>query len=208
MEAVTLPFEKRLPSTELTQLLVTARTTEDPAGYLERFLDQMVNQGPEAESDLAARFEAAGGQERERLRQSLAKRTGELEQAYDLVLDDDLINLVLDIYHHAGMDVDRAFERIRDEMFELTCFEEALSKEYGLKVAFERETAYTVIRIARQAAMSPTDYLITRRDELGSALQLVRDRTGLDEFILPREAITQTAAYVQSLVGPTLQRKA
>ena len=208
MEAVTLPFEKRLPSTDLTKLLVTARATEDPAGYLDRLLDQMVNRGPEAEPDLEARFEAAGDQERERLRQSLAKRTGELEQTYDLVLDDDLINLVLDSYHQAGMDVDRAFERIREELVELTCFEEALSDEYGLRISLERETSYTVIRIARQAGMNPTDYLATRREELGSALQLVRDRTGLDEFILPREAITQTAAYVQTLVGPTLQREA
>jgi len=195
MEAVLIDFEKRLPSTKIKRLLVTAELVANPKAELKRLLA-----APEDE-DYLSRFEAAGRLEAERLAESLRKRSPEIEQSFGLVVSEDLVDLVLATYLNVGLDVDRALDQIRSEAAQAREFEKSLLERHGLRAAFDDEALYSVLRVARRADMGPGEYLEGRREELVSGLELVRNRTGLDEFILTREAVLHTSDYVARLVA-------
>ncbi len=195
MERVLINFEKRLPSTEVKKLLVTPEMVADPEAELKRLLDDPEN------AEYLERFEAAGRAEAEHLAEALFKRAAEIKRSYALTVSDDLVDLVLSVYTHAGLDLDRALNHIKAEVGQVLAFQAVLSRDHDLKVAFDDEALYTIIRVARKAGMSPADYLDGRKTELVSALELVRSRTGMDEFLLPREALLHTTEYVAGLVG-------
>jgi endopeptidase Clp ATP-binding regulatory subunit ClpX len=198
MERVLLGFEKRLPSTGIRDLLVTAEMVQDPAGQLDLIL---AGQLP---ADWAGRFEAAGRSEAVRLADSLKRRAAEVEKSLGLLVSDDLVELVLATYAATGLDADLALRRIRVEADQVRAFQADLNREGGFNAAFDEEALYTVLRVARQAGLSPKAYLAGIKEELILGLQLVRDKTGLDEFILTREAVLNTSEYVRSLVTTRL----
>ena len=197
MERVLLPFEKKLPSTEIKRLVVTPEMVADPEAELARLLD---NPGEES---LSRRFEAAGDLEAENLSRSLRLRAGEIRAELGLTVSDDLVELVLALYDQTGLDVNLALERIAKQQKEIRGFEKRLAEE-GLMATFDEEAVYTILRVALKAGLSPLDYLRGLQPELVPGLQLVRDKTGLDEFILTREAVLNTSDYVRRMVATRL----
>ncbi len=197
IERVLLPFEKKLPSTDIKRLLVTPEMVADPEGVLARVMENPM------EERLGARFEAAGDLEAERLSESLRLRAGEIKAETGLTVSDDLVDLVLALYDKTGLDVDLALRKIKRQYKEIRGFENRLAEE-GLLATFDDEAVYTILRVAMRAEMSPLDYLKGLQPELVPGLQLVRDKTGLDEFILTREAVLNTSEYVRGLVSTRL----
>jgi len=198
MEKVLLPFEKRLPSTDIKRLLVTPEMVADPQAELAEVLASSKDHFQEE------RFKAARSSEAAQVARSLSQRAKEIEAGLNLIVSDDLIELVLATYGRTGLDVDLALSRIRDRAEEIRRFEKELAEGHDLKAVFDDEALYTILRVADQAGMSPSRYLNGIKGELIPGLQLVRDKTGLDEFILTREAIINTSDYVKGLVAARL----
>lgn len=195
MERVLIGFEKKLPSTEIKRLLVTAEMVRDPAGSLDKFLADPPTEEPDE------RFEAAGEEELRRLEISLTRRAREIEADYTLTMGRDLVELVHKIYPEVGLDVDLALERIKVQVGQAYEFAARISRDNTFAAIFDDEALYTMVRIARQAGIQVSEYLSTLESDLVPALQLVQDKTGLDEFILSREAILNTSEYVSGLVS-------
>ena len=196
MEQVLIPFEKRLPSTTITRLVITPEVVADPQGELARLEAE-----PE-DPDYLARFQAASDDEARRLKETLANRTKEVEKTYGLVLDEELLDLVISAYAAAGLDVDRALSQVSGELEQIQAFAAELDREHGLKVAFNEEAACTIVRVARQAGLTPTTYLEQRAGELVFGLKLIRDRNEVAEFVLDRQAVLNTSDYVRDRVSP------
>ena len=198
MERVLLPFEKRLPSTGIKRLLVTPEMVADPQAELAKVLESPNDHHPEERLEAAGSFEAA------QVARSLSQRAKEIEAELNLIVSDDLIDLVMTTYGRTGLDVDLALSRIKERAEEVRKFERELDQDHELRAVFDDEALYTILRVADQAEMSPTRYLDGIKPELIPGLKLVRDKTGLDEFILTREAIINTSDYVKGLVATRL----
>ncbi len=198
MERVLVGFEKTLPSTRITKLVVTPEMVRHSQAELERLLSE-----PEATAFIS-RFEAAGLNEDERLKELVRGRAREIEQGWGLSVSEDLAELILDGYGQAGMDMDRALDQVKAEVEEVRRFEDEINKEHGFKAVFDEEAVYTILRVARRADLRPREYLAGRKNELIFGLQLIRDRGGLDEFILTREAVLYTSEFVRRLVANPL----
>ncbi|MBW2618624.1 MAG: AAA family ATPase [Deltaproteobacteria bacterium] len=196
MEQVLIPFEKRLPSTTIKRLVVTPEMVADPQGELARLEAE-----PE-DPDCLARFQAAGDSEAGRLKETLTKRAKEVEKTYGLILDEELLDLVTSAYAASGLDVDRALAQVSGELEQIQAFAAELEQEHGLKVVFNEDAACTIVRVARQAGLTPKTYLEQRAGELVFGLKLIRDRNEVVEFVLDRQAVLNTSDYVRDRVSP------
>ncbi len=193
LEKALLPFEKRLPSTDIRELLLTPEVVADPQGSLERLL---ANPG---DPELAARFEEAARQERLELLKMIAKREALYRERLDRPLTPARMDLIADEYYRVGMTLGAAFENILERIQQVREFEMSFFERYAIKIHFT-ETAEVAILAGAAAEDCSLSVYFNRLDHvLEPGLKLVRDRTGQQDFLLPDEAVWDTEAFLRGL---------
>jgi ATP-dependent Clp protease ATP-binding subunit ClpX len=193
VEKALLHFERRLPSTDIAELLVTPELIKDPAATLEAFLAD-----PE-EPVLKERFEAAGRAERLELLKMIAKR----EFLYTGLLDSPLtparMDLIADDYYRTGMSLGAAFDNVIERLFQVREFEVTFFERYGIKIKFSETAEVAILAGAAAEGCGVKLYCQRLSQVLEPGLRLVLDRTGRDEFLLDEDAVLDTEAYLHSL---------
>ena len=201
LEKALLPFEKKLPSTDIKQLLVTPESVADPKGQLEALLSGAHEPGFEK------RFNQAAQDERMELLKMIAKR----EHLYASRLQNPLtparMDLIADEYYRAGMTLGTAYERILDRLDDLHLFEDSFYEHYNLEISFSEAAEVGILAGAAMEGVDVDTYLSRLSQVLEPGLRLVRERTGQSDFELPLQAITDTEAYLHGLFEKHYQVK-
>jgi ATP-dependent Clp protease ATP-binding subunit ClpX len=194
IERVLIQFEKRLPSTQVRQLVVTPELVDHPDLELDRLLAD-----PD-DPQRRARFSQAAGKEREILKESIQRRETELLSRYHLPLTDARVELLASRYHHWDCDLKTAMEDLA-QLYEQVCrFAEKFLDNHGIELHFEPDA---VDEILQQAVARDTSALAVCQEmakDLEYALKLVRDRTSQDQFILTREALCDLDAFLNRVI--------
>ncbi len=193
LEKALLPFEKRLPSTDIRELLLTPEVVADPQGSLERLL---ANPG---DPELAARFEEAARQERLELLKMIAKREALYRERLDRPLTPARMDLIADEYYRVGMTLGAAFENILERIQQVREFEMSFFERYAIKIHFAETAEVAILAGAAAEDCSLSVYLNRLDHVLEPGLKLVRDRTGQQDFLLPDEAVWDTEAFLRGL---------
>ncbi len=201
LEQALLPFEKKLPSTDIKRLLVTPEVVADPKGQLKALLDQPVPQ------DFEERFNKAAQDERIELLKMIAKREHLYISRLDTPLTPARMDLIADEYYRTGMTLGTAFERLLDRLDELRLFENGFYERYNLEIHFTEPAEVGVLAGAAKEGMEVTSYLSRLSQVLEPGLRLVRERTGQTFFELPLKAVSETEAYLHGLFEKHYQVK-
>ena len=106
IEKALIQFEKRLPSTEIKEFLVTPEVVEQPEKELARLLADPYN------PELQARYEKAAAQEVAALKESVWRREPELQRRFQMPLTDYRVELMVDHYLRWDCDLLTAFDQI------------------------------------------------------------------------------------------------
>ena len=194
IERVLIQFEKRLPSTQVSRVVVTPELVMNPEAELDRLLAD-----PEA-PDLRARFSQAADKERGVLKESIWRRESELLNRYQLPLTEARVELLAHQYHHWDCDLKTAIDDLA-RLYDQVCrFAEMFLNNHGIELHFEPDA---VDEILQQAVARDTSALAVCQEmakDLEYALKLVRDRTSQDQFILTREALCDLDAYLNRVI--------
>jgi ATP-dependent Clp protease ATP-binding subunit ClpX len=194
IERVLIQFEKRLPSTQVRQIVVTPELVTNPEAELDRLLAD-----PE-DPDLTARFSQAAAKERGVLKESIWRRESELLNRYHLPLTEARVELLAHQYHHWDCDLKTAIDDLA-RLYDQVCrFAELFLNNHGIELHFEPDA---VDEILQQAVGRETSSLAVCQEmakDLEYALKLVRDRTSQDQFILTREALCDLDAYLNRVI--------
>jgi len=194
IERVLIQFEKRLPSTDIKEFVVTPEVVEHPEEELERLLNR-----PD-DPELHERFLKASLRERELLRESIWRREQELMTLYHLPLTETRVNLIVDQYLRWDCDLKSAFEDIGQMYQQVRQFEEKFSREHELEMRFDEDAVDEILGQAVARETSAISICQDQAKELEYALKLVRDRTSKESFLLNREAILNLEAYLNQII--------
>jgi endopeptidase Clp ATP-binding regulatory subunit ClpX len=200
IERVLIQFEKRLPSTEIKEFVVTPEVVTNPEEELSRLLAD-----PEAR-EYKERFRAAGIKEREVIKECVQRREQELLDRYGVPLTEARLEIMADQYLHWDWDLKTAFEEMGRLYEQVRRYEEMFQAEHQISLTFDPEA---VDEILRQAMARQTSAYAVCQDlskDLEHALNLVRDRTAQDEFLLDREAILDLNAYLNRVIREYYQK--
>jgi len=200
IERVLIQFEKKLPSTEIKELVVTPEVVTHPKEELKKLLAH-----PDA-PEIAARFQQASLREREILRASIRRREKELQERYQLPLTETRVEMMVEQYLRCDCDLKTAFEEIARLYGEVRRFEEFFLEEHHIQLHFDPEAADEVLRQAMERNVSAATVCQDMAKDLEYALKLVRDRTSQDQFLLTREAILDLDAYLNQVIRDHYQR--
>ncbi len=194
IERVLIGFEKRLPSTEIRQFLVTPEVVRHPKEELERLLA-----APDDPARLE-RFAQAAARERELLRQSVRRREQELLTLYHLPLTDARMELIISQYLKWDGDLKGALEEVALLLQEVRRFEEDFFEKHLIEIHLDDEATDGILKQAAAQGISARKVCQNLSHDLEYALKLVRDRTSQHIFLLTREAIQDLDAYLNELI--------
>lgn len=194
IERALLPFEKRLPSTKIRQLVVTLDVVRNPEGILERLLAN-----PE-DPALTIRYEAILEQEREKLRTVLQTKRLHYLDNYPLVFTPDRVEVVLD--HHVR--TDQPLESVFDDVLllynQVRVFEDGFFERHGLRIEFDNEAVNQIIREALQRATTAVAICNEIAGDFDYGFKLIHERSGKSRFVLPRKAVASPQVYMEELI--------
>lgn len=194
MERILIPFEKHLPSTRITQFLLTPEAVEDPKGELDRLLAD--SDSPER----LARFEKAREWEKENLDAHVMRRLADLQRRSGLTLTERKIAIVGDIYFRQVTDIETALDQLAELSGLVRLQETAMADKMEVKITLDESAVDALVAQALQKEEDPglLTYQLLKRLEYG--LRLVKDRSGVDGFILTAEAVTDMESFINRLI--------
>jgi ATP-dependent Clp protease ATP-binding subunit ClpX len=194
IEKVLIPFEKHLPSTDIKKLLVTGELVDDPQTALKKLLE--CSDSPE----LCAEFEDMHKKELEEIIEFITSRENDFKQLSGLEMYRERRELIAEIYYKTTSDVNTAFEDFIRMHQEVKDEETLLAEKLDVKMTFDESAIDNIIRQALESDKEPGPYTFYLAKKLEYGLRLVKDRTGINEFTIGAEAITDMENYINSLL--------
>jgi len=200
IERVLIQFEKRLPSTDIKELVVTPEMVTQSREELERLLAE-----PD-DPDRRERFHRATLKELELLRESIWQREQELLGQYQLPLTAARVQMLVDLHGHFDGDLKAAFEALGSLHQQVRQFEERFQEDHDLTLHFDSDAVDGILQEALHLEVPALSVCQSLAEDLEHALKLVRDRTSQDSFLLTKEAIDNLDAYLNQVIRDYYQK--
>ena len=194
VEKVLLKFEKRLPSTDIHQLVVTRQMVENPEKELKRLL-----QDP-SHPELLARFEALLVREKTEMKKLIQSREGDLKKRYGMFFPEERIDLIAQRMVEKGYDVNTVFEEVVEIQHQIEEFEKGFQRRHGIFLRFNEEAINRVTEMAFEGDGKGTAICSRLLKDYEHGLKLIRDRIGQREFVLTREAVDHPEIYLNRMI--------
>jgi hypothetical protein len=201
MERVLMKFEHTLPSTDIRCLLVTTAMVDDPAGELEKILAHPAD--PEREAAFC-RLVAA---EEERLEKLVAQRIPEWESTYGIPFADDRVRLIIRHALDRQTDVEVAAEELQAIQKAVQDFAGQFSLRNDLDASFSDGAVDALAEKIWKELQDPTDYLKTALHNYGHGLNLIREKTGKRQFLIPAGGVENPEQYLNGLIQEAYRQK-
>ena len=194
VERVLLPFEKRLPSTEVRELLVSRELVEDPEGELVRLL------AGGAADERQERFQAAIEAEKEALRELVEQRRADFARRFEALMSPERIGLAVELCLKGDTDLEGAFEELLYMYNQVRAYEVVFLDRLGMSLQFTEEAVDGILSRAIATGTSSSAVCKSLSQDLEFGLKLVRDKTGRDNFSITLEAIENPEGYINRLI--------
>jgi ATP-dependent Clp protease ATP-binding subunit ClpX len=194
VEKVLLKFEKRLPSTQIRQFVVTPEVVENPKGELERLLQDPLN------PEMQAKIEMLLTREKETLKESIRKREGEFKKRYGMVFPESRIDLIVNRMIGKGYDVNTVSEEVTEIQRVVEDFEKEFYRKHGISIRFSNDGIDRITEIALEEDGKGFGICNRLSRSYEHGFKLIRDRVGQREFVLTREAVDDPESYLNQII--------
>lgn len=194
IEKILIPFEKTLPSRDMSSFLVTEEVVTDPGRELQKIL------GHPDDPEQISRFERVRAKELESLKDYVSKRAEDFQKNSGLEIYERRIDLISQLYLKNISDMSSIFEDFK-EMFQQIKMEEAsLPEKLEVSVSFEDSAIDEIIQLAieRDQDAGAVAFQLAKKLEYG--LKLVRNRSGSEHFSINGDAVTDMEKFINDLI--------
>jgi endopeptidase Clp ATP-binding regulatory subunit ClpX len=194
VEKVLLKFEKRLPSTQIRQFVVTPEVVEHPERELERLLKDPLN------PEMQAKIEMLLTREKESLKESIRRREGEFKKRYGMVFPESRIDLIVNRMIGKGYDVNTVSEEVTEIQRLVEDFEKEFHGKHGISIRFSNDAIDRITEIALEEDGKGFGICSRLSKSYEHGFKLIRDRVGQREFVLTREAVDDPENYLNQII--------
>jgi ATP-dependent Clp protease ATP-binding subunit ClpX len=193
-EKVLIPFEKKLPSTEIKQLLVTPELVTDPETELEMVLKNS------DDPVLTKRFARASKKEFETIKAYIKERVDNFREKLGLEIYERRAELIARLYLGTITDINWAFDKFKEMYDQVKAEEAALVEKLEMGISFEESAIDEIIAQAIETGDEAGPLALQLAIKLEYGLKLIRDRSGIEKFTINEEAIRNMEDFVNDLI--------
>lgn len=194
IEKALIPFEKKLPSTEHKRFLVTKEVVEDPGAQLELLLKNPDD--PEA----TERYERAKEKEREDISQYILRRSDDFLGKSGLQIYERRIDLIAELYLKAASDINAALDYFKEMYDQVKVQEASLAEKMEVSMSFDESAVDEIISQAIKTGQDAGTLAFQVAKRLEYGLNLVKDRSAIERFVINDEAITDMEKFINNLI--------
>jgi len=194
LERVILPFEKKLPSSDIRHLAITEDIVKNP----EQGLDLLLKDP--GWSLNSAIYHKLINEEKAVVRNRVFSLRKDFAENYPIVFTPERTDLVLDHHVRAGVPAEAVFKEVLALYNQIRMFEADFYEKHGFKVHFNEEAINEIIRQALDLPESATAICHSISVDYDYGFRLIADRSGQTQFIMPREAIVDHQKYLDELI--------
>jgi ATP-dependent Clp protease ATP-binding subunit ClpX len=201
IEKVLIPFEKSLPSTQVKKFLMTTEVVEHPDYQLELLLREPEFPG------MLERFEKAKEKELENIKGHISRSVDDFFNRSGLEIYERRINLIADLYLRNVSDINTAFDDFKEMVDQVKLEEASLGEKLDVNVSFDESAIDEIIDQAIKTGQEagPLAFQLAKRLEYG--LNLVKDRSGIDSFVITDEAVTDMEKFINNFIKEFYRRE-
>ena len=194
MEKVLVSFENKLPSSGIKQFLVTPEVVDNPEGELKKLLEQADT------PELSARFDAVGKQEIEEIKKYIAERTEYYKNKSGIALSDQRLALIAGLYSLHITDIDSAIENFEAIHNQIQSEAVALRETLDVNIILEDSAIDHIIEKAMNSGEDAGRLTFQLAKRLEYGLRLVKDRSGMDDFVITADALKDMEGFINELM--------
>jgi ATP-dependent Clp protease ATP-binding subunit ClpX len=198
VEDALLPFEKKLPSTDIREFSVTERVIREP----DETLAEMIA-APNSAA-LRATFAELSRREQAFIKDYLRSNAGKLAEERSLTLTASRIGIVANCYSRHIVDVGTAIRHIRSYSDEIKKIELYFFKNHDINVVLEEDAIDFIIEKFVTSDMHPDEFYKRLTADFEHGLKLVREKTGKNRFFINREALLNPETYIRNSLSAEL----
>jgi len=201
IEKVLIPFEKHLPSTDIKRLLVTPEVVDNPEAEL---LSLKENRD---DPERIERFEREAKMELENIVEFITDREDDFRQLSGMEIYRERSAIIAGLYLKTTSDINTAFEDFIDMYNEVKHEELSLDEKLDIDVSFDDSAIDELIRQAVETGQEPGPLTFYIAKKLEYGLKLIRDRSGIEKFVINGAAVSDMESYINNLVKKYYQQE-
>lgn len=194
VEKVLVRFEKKLPSTNITRLVVSPGLIEDPDRELESLLanpeDPVWNE----------RYQKCLEDEKIILRESIKKKEAEFHKKYGVIFAEPRIETAIDHVLESGKGLEAVFDEILRINKTVKFYERRFFERFDINITFNDDALNRIIEKVLHEKVSPNQICENLMKNYEHGLRLIKDKIGHMDFVLPVEAVDDPKAYLDRLI--------
>ena len=194
VEGALLPFEKRLPSTNVHRLAITADLLASPDAFLAD-LESIPNN---TETD--ALFQQLHQEEVDAVYDYLSDIRERLSRRHGLPLTDRRLQMVAAYFTDHINDIDGVFERFNDYYEQIKTIEMRFYKNHGINIIIEEEAIDDIIENWVSERVNLDAFYNQLSVSFQHGLKLVQEKTGRSRFFLTSHALQNPDDYIRQLL--------
>jgi endopeptidase Clp ATP-binding regulatory subunit ClpX len=193
LERVILPFEKKLPSTDILQLAITEDIVKSPEAEMELLIEEPgAARNAEIYRKLIEREKSTVRSQVFSLRKNFTENP--------LVFTPERTDLVLDYHVKAAVPAEAVFKEVLTNYNQIRMFEADFYEKHGFKVHFNEEAINEIISRALNLGRSAAEICRDISADYDYGFRLIADRSGQTQFIMPRDAVVAHQKYLDELI--------
>lgn len=193
VEKALLVFEKKLPSTNMLKLPITAEVIENPEQSLQTLMET-------SEDRLNKIFGATARIEKEYIKYYLNANKHNFAKKYNLTLTPSRINTIAACYCRNIMDIDQVFKKVKSSYDKIKRIELYFFKNHDINIVLEDDAIDHIIQTFVNASSNLEEFYQTLKQDFEDGLKLAREKTGKTRFFITREALLNPEAFISALI--------
>jgi hypothetical protein len=202
MEKILLPFEKKLPSTDIKFLAVSEELVHHPVRELERLLNE-----PDRVPFHEKQFHILGQREKERLIDFMQRTKGQYLEQYDIAATRTRLGLVAEQCQKNIMETEDVLDLFRELIQQIKQCANAISNKSGLKVTFNDEAIDWILshKTLTPEAIKELCGGLLKSFEYG--LELLSQKKQFTEVVIPVAGLESPDTFINELVAKSFIEK-
>jgi endopeptidase Clp ATP-binding regulatory subunit ClpX len=200
VERALLPFEKRLPSTNLKKFPATCAIVSEPDKSIERF-----TLSPN-EKKLMDTFDRLRVMETDFIKKYVNRNKTNLANKYSITLTPSQVDIVAKYYADHILDIGSVIRKIKSYYDEIKKIELYFFKNQDINIVLEEEVVDLFIEQLITGSVDTESMYKQLSKGFEHGLKLVRDKTGKNRFFITKQAVLDPEGYVGHLLKDEMNK--
>jgi ATP-dependent Clp protease ATP-binding subunit ClpX len=194
VERALLPFEKKLPSIDVSFLVVTSDVVNDPERELRKLLENLEDE------ERLRRYKAILAEEKQNLISRLEQEGLPLWEDFNLKPTPNRLDLLAQLSMKEDLDFRQAGERVQSWIEQIKSYEDSFFNRCGLRIYLEEDAVDKLL----YSCMDDSANLYVQCERLCNILEygltLIREKTAQNIFNISAEAVNNPELYINRLI--------